>query len=59
VAAILNTNRVYSNLAEHHWYKRRIIIVRWSETLIEIPRTLLKEEGKEYIVGPLKSRDWW
>jgi len=31
-------------------------MARWSGTLIETPRTLLKEKGKEYTVGALKSR---
>ena len=51
MATILNTNRVYSNLVEQCWYKKRMMIARWSETLIKVSRTLLEEERSKFTVG--------
>lgn len=48
---VLNTKKVYSNLAEQYWYKERIMIARWSETLMEITGTLLEKERREFTVS--------
>ena len=48
---VLNTKKVYSNLTEQYWYKERIMIARWSETLMEITGTLLEKERREFTVS--------
>jgi len=47
IVTILNTKGVYSNLTEQYWHKKRVMTVRWSETLMKTTKILLEKEKRE------------
>ena len=55
MVTILNTNKVHSDLAEQYWHKKRIIIPKWSRTLIETSQNLLEEKKRKFIMSTLKG----
>ena len=52
MVTILNTNRVHFNLAaEQYQHKEKIMIARQLETLMDVTRTLLEEERREFTIS--------